>query len=60
MNPLYALIADRAIDAILVGVDRREVRAAIDTTADPKDIPAAIVKLRNAAIAAAQAEIDKG
>lgn len=59
MNPaLLALIAERAIDAILVGVDRKLVRKTIATT-KPEDIPAALVALRTAAIANAQAEIDK-
>jgi hypothetical protein len=58
MNTLVALIAERAIDAILVGVDRQLVRKTIETT-KAEDIPAALTKLRNAAIDSAQAEIDK-
>jgi len=58
MNPLIALIAERAIDAVLVGVDRKLVRKTIETT-KAEDIPAALVVLRNVAIANAQAEIDK-
>jgi hypothetical protein len=58
MNPLILLVAERAIDAILVGVDRALVRKTIETT-KAEDIPAALVALRNAAIAAAQDEIDR-
>lgn len=58
MNPLFVKVAEYAIDAILVGVDRKVVRKTIETTR-AEDIPAALRALRNNAIAAAQAEIDK-
>lgn len=59
MNPLILTIVERALDAIAVGVERQAVRAAIDTAITPDEIPELLRKMRNDAIAAAQAEINK-